>query len=241
MERSTMTNDREASPNESDSTGGATPSSSSRRFQFSLATLLWLTTLAACLVALWSMYRELRQARNELRAARDEVQVYRGEMGYLDVSDPNKVYAHGIRTVETNKWSWRVHVPDKPNYRLCVATKRIPAEGIPPCNGSLSSLDSGEVLVDASAGASPDGKWRVTVKVTKRSGLGSVAYTVGTDMNPLAGATQGRSVDETSQECLNPGSPLVLLRWREAKKRQGSVDWDPQPCDGIMIWIEEAK
>ena len=62
---------------------------------------MWLTTFAACLAALWAMYRDLQQtkaeartevqqARAEVQAIRWEVQKYREEMGYLDVADPKK-------------------------------------------------------------------------------------------------------------------------------------------------------
>ena len=68
------------------------------------------------------MYRDLQQTKAELRASRDEVQKYRGEMGYLDISDPSKIYARGIRTMGATKWSWRIYLPGKPQFRLCIST-----------------------------------------------------------------------------------------------------------------------
>ncbi len=95
--------------------------------------------------------------------------------------------------------------------------------------------------MDASAGPTQDGKWRLAVKVTKFSGTGSVTYGTGSEMSFLPREWQGEGVGENTQECVNPGSPLILLRWREDKSIKGSFRQDPQPCDGIMIWIEEAK
>ncbi len=85
-----MAAEQESTPNEPDP---AAPPLPRRRFQFSLATLLWMTTVVACLATVWAMYRELQRTKAELRAARDEVQKYRDETGYLDISDPNKLYA----------------------------------------------------------------------------------------------------------------------------------------------------
>jgi hypothetical protein len=210
----------------------AAPPTPRRRFQFSLATLLWLTTLIACLVAMCVMYVELRRAREEIRK-------YRGEMGYLDVSDPNKLYAHGIRTEEMSKWSWRVYVPDKQKYELCMATKGIPIEGLPRSDHRLRLAYSGEILVNAFAGTALDGKWRLAVKVTKRTEFGAAASATECQISPLAGNMiyGGDGVGDDWQDRLNPGSPLILLRGREAKSTQVG----PQPCDGVMIWIEEAK
>ena len=64
------------------------PTAPTRRwwFQFSLATLMWLTTFAACLAALWAMYRDLQtgQGRTEGVARRGpEVSRRNGVLGHF--------------------------------------------------------------------------------------------------------------------------------------------------------------
>ena len=73
---------------EVDPAAAGPPVSPRRRFQYSLSTLMLLTTIAALLCAIFAMYRELKQARAEVRK-------YRGEMGYLEITDPKKIYAQG--------------------------------------------------------------------------------------------------------------------------------------------------
>jgi hypothetical protein len=218
-----------------------------RRFQFSLATLLWMTTVVACLAALWVTYQNLRDTRRELLAARSVIALQRAELGYLNIADdPSKFYARGIGTAEANRWLWRIHVPENQKFDLCMATKRVLLEGLPKSCERLSLYEFcppwGELFVEASAGPAQDGKWHLAVQVTKRSS-GASANVIASvsqecEMIPLAGRPiEGKGgVGVDSQQCLEPGSPLILARYREISMRD-----DPQPSDGVMIWIEEAK
>ena len=53
-------------------------------------------------------------------------------------------------------------------------------------------------------------------------------------------------INDTAQQSLAPGTPLILLRTR-GKKAVKSDDGSQmyvcpkEPCDGLMIWIEELK
>ena len=80
-----MTSDPEASMNEPDPIAAAPRR---RRLQFSLATLMWLTTLAACLAAVWGMYLLLEAGRAEVRLARAELQAAR-DAGFALVESPS--------------------------------------------------------------------------------------------------------------------------------------------------------
>ena len=231
-----MTSDREASQNEPDPVVAAPR----RGIQFSLATLMRLTFLAVCLAALCAMYRDLQQTKVELQAARAEVRKYRDEMGYLDISDPNKIYARGFRTLEENRWSWRIYLPEKPEFRLVMTTKQVSKDGV-WCYGSQSTLlEPGEHLVDVRAGPGPDGKWRYRFEISG-GGVG------GSAMEPLGSDTQRSGVFETRQEAAEPGSRLELLRLRKCEITQrpspGTYEaaTDPRPWDGFMIWIEQQK
>jgi len=232
-----MTNDSEVCANLVNPTADVWPPRR-LRFQFSLATLLWLTTLAVCLAALLAMYRELRQARDDLRAARDEVQKYRGEMGFLDVTDRSKIYARGLKIISSaNKWSWRVFVPQGRQFRLLLATSGIPATGfaVPEDTEGLG-LPPGESLIDASVDSSELG-WRIQLdsrhefhthmeRQIQDPGAWISSSVVGEKYQIESGAREG----------------LALLRVRKDKTiAPGSNVIDTQPCDGFMIWIEEVK
>ena len=58
-----MTSEREANQNEVGLAVGPTAPPRPGRLQFSLAALMRLTFLAACLGALWAMYRDLQQTK----------------------------------------------------------------------------------------------------------------------------------------------------------------------------------
>ena len=224
-----MSDDRE--PTSNDPTPAVvTTSLPRRRFQFSLATLLWLTTVVACLAALGITYRSLRETRRELQAARSLLAACRVEMGYLDVSDPNKIYARGLRTMEPYKWSWRIYLPKNLRFKLRASIVGIPYEAVPSTSDSDILLMPGEHIIDASAILSRDEKWGLHIKILDGPGV---------DHDMPSGWNDGCEtvgVFETKQEVVDSNSPLVLLRLRRIKNV-----YYYQPCNGLMIWIEEVK
>ena len=227
-----MNSDPKASQNGPDSPVEPMVPSHRRRFQFSLAMLLWSIAIAACLMALWDIYRRFQ-------AGKAEIQKYRSEMGYLDISDPGKIYARGVRTTGENKWSWRIYLPPNPEFLLCISTRDIPVDGFPMTECG-SELKPGEHLLDASAELGQDGKWRFRVAT-----VGSSA--IGAEMRPLNSDHEISLVMETEQRTADPGSRLVLLRFRNVKGTPGAspvihrATIDTPPCDGLMIWIEKTK
>jgi len=232
----------EATQNEHDAAVLATvPPPSRRRFQFSLATLFWLTALVGCLVALAVMYRDLRKAKAELQAARDEVEKYRGEMGYLIITDPKKIYARSI-TTRPNRWSWRVYLPPGHVYEMPVTTTGIPWKGLPSSRcGTMMSLRPGEHVINANMEKERDGKWHAYIVIPDMPGDPRSHGIFDADMQPLAQNTGTKSVVfEGNQRVGDPAAPFELLRIR------GSTNDDPtllhdELCDGLMIWIEEEK
>jgi hypothetical protein len=219
----------QADQNEPDPSAAAPPLLR-RRFQFSLATLLWLTTLVACVAALGITYRNLRETKRELQTARSLLAICRVEMGYLDVSDPKKIYARGLRTMEPYKWSWRIYLPKKLRFKLHASIGGIPYEAVPSTSDSEILLMPGEHLIDVSAIPSRDEKWKLHIKLLDGPGA---------DRDMPSGWNDGCEtvgVFETKQEVVDSNSPLVLLRLRRIKNV-----YYYQPCNGLMIWIEEAK
>jgi hypothetical protein len=160
-------------------------------------------------------------------------------MGYLDVADPEKVYARRVRTMADYGWSWRIHVPQKPHFQLRTSTSGIPAEGFPTSKGWTIN-HPGENLVDASVEQSQNGTWYLRVKVVHD--FSKQVETVPFDYS----CSESGSVFQPLA-ISDPGSRLVLLRLRKSKLIQGGprgslmATSDPQPCDGLMIWIEPTK
>jgi hypothetical protein len=71
-----MSDDRYATSKEDEPAADAA-SLPRRRFQFSLATLLWLTTVVACLAAVWGMYRKLEASRADVKKTTLDLQAAR--------------------------------------------------------------------------------------------------------------------------------------------------------------------
>jgi len=211
-----------------------------RRFQYSLSTLMLLTTIVACLAALWATYRELKQARADRQAAIEEVKKYREEMGYLEIDDPKKIHARGVRLIPNaavaHRWSWRVYLPGARQFQVYASTSRIPIDGFPAERWPPIRTAPGENLIDASAEQGRDGKWYLSVHVRDVRGAS----------RPMAPWKSGcsRGVSEDGQQTWEPDKPLILLRYQnDVEISPGhfeSVE-PPGTSDGIMIWIEEEK
>ncbi len=233
-----MTNDSEASPNGLDHAASAAPLSPRRRFQFSLATLLWLTTLAVCLAALWAMYRDLQKAESELQTARDEVQKYRGEMGYLEISDRNKIYARAIKTTTNDQWSWRFYLPQVERYQVLIATDRISTEGFPDQSASIGGISPGEHRLDAFWEPGHDDKWRLHDEFDRD---GNVMDCVMQPLNQNY-APEANGVVGADQVIGDPGVPFELIRYLTFTTQAASGSEDRmERCDGLMIWVEPQK
>jgi hypothetical protein len=229
-----MSDDNESTPNEP-TPPIAAPPLPRRRFQFSLATLIWLTTVVACIAAVWAMYRDLQKAKADLRAAHVEVSKYRGEMGYLDVVDPGKVYARSHRKLADFKWSWRLYLPESKMFHLCTAEHQLPAKDLPSKDYGWEPLDPGEHLIEASLDKTPEGQWYLHLVI---DGSSSRSLRFALD-NFTAGCSEEAEIEPQLE--VDPGSPVVLLRLRKTAIIDGLLQGVREPCDGFMIWIEEDK
>lgn len=94
-----------------------------RRIQFSLGTLLMsVITLGACM-GFYLTYRENTRLRNENEKMRDEV-------GFLDVTDPEKAWICTVKTDVPHKWLRRLYVPKDGDYRIGYQTFEVGLNGI---------------------------------------------------------------------------------------------------------------
>lgn len=217
------------------------------RLRFSLATLILVATIICVLVALWATSRRLEETRHQLASVQDELQKYRDELGYLTITDPNKVHAIGVRTPGRLQWRWRVWLPGNRRFRLHTATGGVPQDGISGFGEIVfmsSTIRSGEFLLHAYIEKDHKARWLLHVEVP--SGGGSVF--IPENEGPWVGGEAGYNIEQVRPDrthSFQPGAPAVLLRLRVLtiveKHDDGSTSYraPEEPCDGLMIWIEE--
>jgi len=228
---------------------GAGPANTRRRLplRFSLATLILLATIVCLLVSLWTTSRRFREATGEAERLRAEIRKYREEMGYLTISDPSKVHAIGVPALGNLKWQWRVYLPENRAFRVHVVTGGVPKEGVPPAprtsSGSTSTIRSGESLLYAEVQKGRGGEWVFHVE----DGIGSSTLGIHQTHERWLENFSGwiEQVRPGQTQAFEPGEPIVLLRLRVhefvEKTDDGRTSGHPpdEPCDGLMIWIDE--
>jgi hypothetical protein len=187
---------------------------------------------------------QLRELRKEARGLRDE-------LGYLTITDRDKLHAIALAPEEgyaSKRWRWRLHFPEGRPFRVCYKFTDLPVEGIPDDGYEFFSDVSGELTFSAAAVREPTGGWRL---VLHYQAPGAPYPETRTQIIPSdswlaedasmswdqAGAQTTESVDE--------GEPMVLLRLRRSKTVNvggaAGVTVETEPTDGVMIWIEEEK
>ena len=101
-----------------------------------LAKLTLRKTMVALLCVLFATYLVLWRARADRQAALDELKKYRSEVGYLEITDPDKLYARPFRQATPRRWAWRIYIPENGGFWIGAATKLVPVEGFPPNAGT---------------------------------------------------------------------------------------------------------
>jgi hypothetical protein len=215
------------------------------RLQFSLATLMLFVTLVAWLVSQWTTSQKLKETTEKLQDATVELQKYRDELGYLTITDSNKVHAIGVLTPGSLKWQWRMYLPKNRQFKLHTICAGIPEDGVPTrgTSGMYGDIQSGEFLLDASVGKDQQARW---VLKTCRDGRDDATISVSSwwiERDQWALTIEG--VKPHKMESVAPGAPMVLLRLRahQIEERKDGT-WrsraPDKPCDGVMIWIDEV-
>jgi len=232
----------------------ADPANTRRRLplRFSLATLILLATIVCLAVSLWTTSRRFRQATLEAETLRAEIQKYREEMGYLTISDPSKVHAIGVHAHGNFKWQWRVYLPENRRFWMHVVTGGVPQRGVPaPGTSSRSAwmVESGQSLFYAAVEKDQRDNW---VFCVDEGNSGSASQT---GIHQAHEQWLERGVGWTTEQVtpgrtqtFEPGQPIVLLRLRVHESVEKAEDGttstssrEPEePCDGLMIWIDET-
>jgi len=203
------------------------------RVQFSLATLLLCVIAAGACIGIGLSWREIEKLSRDVRGLREEA-------GYLDVSDPSRLWVRAIN-VGTDKslhWRWRLYVPKAGRYCICCQFDKIDNTGFDPSRAQnvLCELPSEQVTLD------------VSIKYTERDGtrvpeLRIVAPGVTKSLpsawplDRLAGMWRKQGILGQQSESFAPHQRVALLRAHAELFSGGAMDY-PQML-GVLIWLEE--
>ena len=211
------------------------------RFQYSLASLMWVTTVAACLCRDVRHVSEAGKRRGDRKVAK----VSRTKWATWKSRDPEQGRTpETIRSVDPNKWSWRVYLP---RGRIISGSarrrSRSPRKALPErCRAiqrPVAIEESNLVDLETAAGTGrPD--WRCHHCTTagyavRRFDVARARH--GEQRGVVLGAGIGRA-----RGPLGPLARAAPHGDREAPTMARRY-WFAlrDPCDGLMIWIEEQK
>lgn len=204
------------------------------RFRFSLRSF-FLVLFVGCLIGsnIFTAFENsrLRQTNQKLQA----------ELGHLVVGDPTRLHAVAVDTHEELTWRWRLHVPEGKSFQLRVATQQVPDSGLPGGSGAFE-LAEGDYTLTAAIRQDHLQKWRLSV----RSQVGTFRLLFSDDHSQWIVDSPGAITEQAGSggitKSLEPGELMVLLRHRTMQRQaDGSSTTVAEPCDGVMIWIDEKK
>lgn len=176
----------------------------------------------------------------ELNRAREDNRRLRTELGELVISDPRKLHVVTVPTYEDLTYRWRILIPEGQVIRILQATREIPQSGY-PANFGASYLPEGEYVLTVAVRRDHLGQWRLTATNPQ----GSVSMGIAQEDSAWLVDSPGASTSQAGAqetESFDPGERIVLLRDRTMQRQpDGSASSTPEPCDGIMIWLEPEK
>ena len=200
-----------------------------RRLRFSLQTLALIVTIVAMAIVIGLLYSELVPLRDENRRLRDEV-------GELTIEDESKFHAILTPHIDPDefRWRWRIWIPEGRSYRLQFASHKIPKQGVPTPQGTLTLNEPGEQWVEYRMFRETDsGKWRDILSVKNASVSGD--YQQWPEWTHRVGA--GNGVGDMT-EVFEPDKRVELIRRRMSQAANSASIEDP--AAGYMIWLDPA-
>ena len=228
------------------------------RFRYSLRAMFLFILVAGVIFSHVVTSWRLNEARVDVAAANQRVDAVMAEnehlryrMGVLEIKDPSRLYAIAspFFAQETLKWRWQVYVPG-PGYRLRGASRAIPEEGFPkPADLDSGDLPKGEFTIEASVVRDPLDRWDLAVCCRGRYMAEYSACPILMQPRMPIDTTHaewllgfpGFEDKYARRESVARGEPLMLLRLRRFKQISETFSQvDPDPCDGIMLWIEQT-
>jgi hypothetical protein len=203
-----------------------------KRSQFSLLTLLLIVIASGAFLGLYLKQKEASKLRDEVRALREEV-------GYLDVDDPEKIWARVVKQKEIYHWRWRIYVPKDGLYTLYHTTDGIGPEDFPKHSNSKSmNLKRGEFKIEAEVAQTGES---ATLHMDYPGGVSTIGLgTAQKGYDDWNGSSTSRTLSEKST-AFEPGERVELLRLRAMKTiSPTSKSTTAGPSPGLLIWIQEG-
>lgn len=216
-----------------------------RRPRVSLLSLFLLTALVATSITTVMLWREVGPLRSEVSRLRVET-------GQLTVTDPKRIYAVAIDTMEPDSWKWRVYWPPGHDFRIATTLRQIAgrtpgktkAEWFAACGSNCAiSVESGEFTLALKLEPEPShpngqGHWNVRIRTQQKIGKDLTTIGSGVCGTVIEWLEDYRSRDTTSD--VRPGGPQVeldaregleLLTLRRSKIVEVANGWSSTPAD----------
>lgn len=196
------------------------------RWQVGLRTIILLTAA----VAVWLSYALERRRIAGLTARIISLRPLARE---LEVDNPSKIAVVKQEELWYDENRWDVYLPADRRYRLCVATRGIADDVIPPPAAS-APLAPGRHVVAVDQLKDGDG-WRV---VAECDGARLLSVAESKEWDPGSGSMGGGNYSLSEQ--FAPDRPLILFHRRFMGPRDAKgVSTTPKvPTAGVMLWIE---
>ncbi|MEO1498591.1 MAG: hypothetical protein AAFV43_15715 [Planctomycetota bacterium] len=199
------------------------------RFRLSLFSLLLLMALAAALLTIVVLLRDIAPLRRQLRQANDEIRMLRDEVGELTITDRSKVHAVEVDTEIDGRWKWRVWIPEGLRCDVRFVGANVPANGFPAQSDRARRLGPGEHTIEFRLGTpEPTGARVASIHVERAIKATRVGWS-----HPRWVITRGVGRETRGY---NPAKPVLLQRHRVSNEANPSGV--KTPTDGFMIWLE---
>jgi hypothetical protein len=187
--------------------------------------MLLTTFVAALLLTVVILYRELIPLRQEVARLRDEV----GELYVVDETKPHAIQAETDNVLE---WRWRIWVPKGIKYRVRVYGGLVPAAGFPKDGSTVYLHESGEQVVRYVIRRDPrtnlwNGELRTVGAAVSADEQAWVEWTSRTSTSSGVGQ---------STKSFEPTETIELIRHRVSQANTSAAI--PDPADGFMVWLE---
>jgi hypothetical protein len=215
------------------------------RPRVSLLTLLLLMTTLALSVSLWQMGQDIVPLRNTLRDLRQE-------LGQFNVADFDRVHVQRGETVTGSAWKWRLYLPQRGEYRLCVGEGNWP-ELMP---GDFENWRAFNQVQYQSLNPQAQGQFTLELAIEEYGGKWWIKTAT---MNEVRNSTQlkGDWYAELSKQIqysdasyervsiTDATEPVVLLYVRRGEKEQVGDTYVTKQVAGeartLVVWITPSK
>ena len=211
-----------------------------RMTKFSIKGLLVFLTFIALGIALVLTQRELREKTTQLDSLLQESR-------YLKIVDDKMIHATNLPGFGQKSWRWRVYLPPDRQFRIRVAYDNVPANGIPDNSPDrmICELPAGESILTSNI-VKENEKWFLALH-SESNGVQNFDFTndiKGTNTNWLSkrGGCSLHVAGDSLTEVESSNEPFVLLSLRNGlSPAPGVTAMNPNPTDGVVVWIEEIK